>query len=403
METAQTLVSSYCFPPFSDTAGVVAAKRVREAGVPVDVVTNSMDGLRDRDPSLTGIAGRLVMRYAAVAATPHFASWKSVRAFVHSGGRIVERWESEQGPYRKIYSRAHFISSHFLAATRKIARPGVSWTAEFSDPLSHDSLGRARVSPMREDDLVGQLRQAVRATGHSAPGSSNAHEWCEAVTFALADTLVFTNRIQRDFMLDRCHDQSLAESALRRSVVQPHPTLPREFYERGSSTYPLDARRVNIGYFGNFYANRGVGLLFEALAGLPPEVADRLVLHVFTNNPDELSAAAASAGVAACFRINPYVDYLEFLALADRMDLLLLNDAVAPPGQPNPFLPSKWSDYTGSSTPVWAIVQEGSTLDALGGFALRTPVEHTSALQQALARLSVHGAPARRAAAGDAA
>ena len=401
MEAAQTLVSSYCFPPYSDTAGIVAAKRVRETGEPVDVITNSMDGLRERDSSLTELAGDLVRRYGAVASPPHFASWKSVRSFVHSGGEVVDRWESEQGPYSKIYSRAHFIASHYLAAARKIARPDVEWTAEFSDPLSHDSLGRPRVSPMRDDDLTEQLRQALRSVGRSAPHSRNAHEWCEVVAFALADTLVFTNAIQRDFMLERCHDEALAHSALERSVIMPHPTLPREFYELGHSTYALDPARVNIGYFGNFYANRGVGLLFEAVAGLPRALVDKIAIHVFTNSPQDLSDAAAAAGVASRFRINPYVDYLEFLALADRMDLLLINDAVAPPGMPNPFLPSKWSDYAGSTTPVWAILQEGSTLDSLGGFALATPVEHTSGLQQALVKLALHGAPARPRVAGD--
>lgn len=71
------------------------------------------------------------------------------------------------------------------------------------------------------------------------------------------------------------------------------------------------------------------------------------------------------------------------------MDVLLVNDAVTPPGGTvNPFLPSKWSDYRGSSTPVWAIVEEGSSLSRMEGIRFRSPVEHLSALQQVLAELA---------------
>ena len=54
------------------------------------------------------------------------------------------RWESLQGEYESVYSRAQFAASHFLAAQVKLSRPAIAWDAEFSDPLSHDVLGNVR-------------------------------------------------------------------------------------------------------------------------------------------------------------------------------------------------------------------------------------------------------------------
>jgi hypothetical protein len=48
-----------------------------------------------------------------------------------------------------------------------------------------------------------------------------------------------------------------------------------------------------------------------------------------------------------------------------------VNDAVTDPAIRNPFLPSKWSDYRGSGTPVWGLLEEGSPLSA-------EPVTHAS-------------------------
>lgn len=386
---ARTLVASYCFPPYSDTAGIVAAKRVRERGEPVDVIANAMDSIRQQDSSLTQIGGDLVRRFTALRTPSAFSSWRSISTYAERGYDVALRWEAEQGRYERVYSRAQFAASHFLGGRYKHARPETTWVAEFSDPLSHDVLGAARVAPVGDDRLAEMVPSWVESAGFALPDNENMNEWCEVVTFALADRIIFTNELQRDFMLERCHDPRLARRAAEVSVVSPHPTLPRSYYGLVRSQYAVDPDRVNIGYFGNFYANRGVGLLLDALAGLPRGLRDRLLVHVFTSKVDELAESVGDAGLADVVRVNPYVPYLEFLNLADRMDVLLVNDAVTPPGGTvNPFLPSKWSDYRGSSTPVWAIVEEGSSLSRMEGIRFRSPVEHLSALQQVLAELA---------------
>lgn len=384
---ARRLVASYCFPPYSDTAAVVAAKRVHARGEAVDVICNAMDSIRHQDPDLVRLCGGLVRRHAAVPSRTAFSSWQSIVDYQQLGLETFLRWEELQGEYESLYSRAQFAASHFLAAGIKTARPGIVWDAEFSDPLSHDVLGRVRDAPAHDDRSLARLRSAVEAAGFRPPSSLNAFEWCEVAAFALADSVMFTNAHQRDAMLEGCHDDELAARVERVAVVSPHPTPPAELYAARTSSVRLEPDRRHIGYFGNFYANRGVTGVLDALALLPDEVRRRVVLHVFTSRPEELHDVVVARGLADAVRVAPFVGYLEFLGLARRMDCLLVNDAVSPPGGRNPFLPSKWSDYRGSGTPVWGVVEEGSPLDAQP-LDFRSPIEHVSAAVQVLRRIS---------------
>ena len=91
---ARRLVASYCFPPYSDTAAVVAAKRVHDRGEPVDVICNAMDSIRQQDPDLVQVCGSLVRRFAAVPSRTAFSSWGSVVDYQQRG--LVAFVESEQ-------------------------------------------------------------------------------------------------------------------------------------------------------------------------------------------------------------------------------------------------------------------------------------------------------------------
>lgn len=397
--TSKTLVAAYSFPPYNDTSAVVAAKRVREMGAKVDVIANAMDSIRRRDPSLTLISGDLVDRYAALTTPTAFSSWPSIVAFAERGYHTVLDWEAEQGPYERIYSRAHFVASHFLAVRVKIARPGIHWTAEFSDPLSHDVLGQPRISPLTPNRLTRMIAKTLQSRGFRVPEGENVNEWSEVMAFALADELLFTNTNQRDFMIEHVSDPKLAEHAASIARVAPHPTLPREFYSMVASGYELEPDVVNIGYFGNFYANRSVDQILDAMALMPREDVERLRLHVFTAaaSADKLAELVVTKGLEGIVLVRNYVHFLEFLDLADQMDLLLVSDAVTPEGGGvNPFLPSKWSDYKGSTTPVWALVEEGSPLDTRDDIAITTPVGHFSAYLTELTRIARHGVPGIR-------
>lgn len=367
---ATGLVISYCFPPYVDTAAVVAAKRVRQRGEVVDVVYNAMDSLRQIETSTRRIAAPFIGDEAAIPSPSAFAAWDSIDSFRKLGMAQIDEWEERKGPYQTVYSRAQFAASHFLTADYKLSRPAVRWTAEFSDPLSRDVHGKERGTQAQESPFLARLRAAFRERGVEPPASANTFVWCEWVAYVLADEVLFTNANQRDYMLNQCPDD-VADAVRAKSVIAPQPTLPPAFYSMRNPEYPMPSDRVNIAYFGNFYATRGLDDLLVAMTELPASHREKVCLHVFTGTPDELVRRRGELGLNQELHVGPYFDYLDFLSLTTRFDCLLVNDAVTGPQVRNPFLPSKWSDYLGSGTPVWGLLEEGSPLSA-------EPVTYTS-------------------------
>ena len=383
------LVVSYCFPPYVDTSAIVAAKRVREQGRPVDVLQNAMEGFRPTDQGLKRIAGDLVVRRRELASTTHFASWTSMSQFSALGVQQALRWDREGPGYERVYSRAQFAASHVLAARFLLSRPDVRWTAEFSDPLSRGVDGSVRRARAGDGALRRRFAEALVAAGFEPPGDDNALRWAEHLAFALADEIVFTNEHQLTVMVGDVEDRALADRVREVAVVRPHPVPATELYSLANPSYPLDPQRRHVGYFGRFYANRGLDTVLDGLTLLPPRVRDRLRLHVFTGTSAELAEAVARRGLQAQVLVAPLLGYLDFLALATRMDVLLLGDAVTRGQLPvNAYRPSKWSDYRGSGTPVWGLVEPGSTLDGLP-LDHRSPVEHVTAAAHVLSRIAL--------------
>ncbi len=387
-DVVRDLVVSYCFPPYADTAAIVAAKRVEQRGRPVHVLQNAMTRIRKTDDGLMSLTADLVRRRYEVPSPTAFSSWRSIREFTFEGLQTALKWDREGPGYIRLYSRAQFAASHFLAARIVISRPSIEWTAEFSDPLSHDVTGAVRHASAHDDSLLVTLGNAVRDAGFEPPTSGNAMEWAEVLPFALADEILFTNAHQRDFMLSAIDDPRLRARVEERGVITPHPTPPPDFYHLAEPEYDLDAERINIAYFGNFYVSRGIGDVLEGLKVLPAELRSRICLHVFTSAPAKVEETICTLGLEDCVRTSAFVPFLDFLQLTTRMDALVVNDAdtAATLGQ-NPFLPSKWSDYRGSGTPVWGLVEAGSTLDGLP-LAFRSPIGHVTATVQVLAQMA---------------
>jgi hypothetical protein len=285
---------------------------------------------------------------------------------------LIREWTAAKGPYEWLYSRAHFAASHILAATYKLSHPGANWTAEFSDPLARGRLDEEQGTPITDGQVMTALRDGLHSLGLPVPDSTNCFVWCEEVAYALADELIFTNENQLECMLGYCANRELAETARKKAVIAPHPTLATEFYSIVNSDYPLDDDVANLAYFGVFYATRGLGDVFTAIARCDPHTQANLQVHVFTTDPQPLRQRTAELGIERVVRVGQYVGYLEFLNLTTRFDCLIVNDTATREYLPvNPYLPSKWSDYKGSGTPVWGLVEEGSPLS-------RQPLQHAS-------------------------
>ena len=381
---ARELAVLYVAPPYSDTSGTVAARRVAAWGSVVDVVSCRFAGKKPVDPTTGEVWAPYLDQQFETPAAPVSAWWPGMVAYCRAGMSAIERWIEEKGPYRRLYSRTMWPSAHLLAAWYKIRHPEVEWVAEFSDPLLFDMDGHQREGGGRTDpELLAELTAGLGASGAPIPDTDNPYVWLEWLVFALADTVLFTNEHQRRFMLDRFPQRELAARGDRVGVVAAHPVPAPHLYRARTATLSLPAGRLNVGYFGAFYARRGLAEVVAALQELRGSERQRLRLHVFTVDPDALAEQLAAAHLEDVVVPHPFVGYLEYLNLLTRFDVLLVNDArTADTHDVNPYLPSKWSEYSGSGRPVWGIVEPGSILS-------RQPLAYRSELGDAAGALTV--------------
>jgi poly(ribitol-phosphate) beta-N-acetylglucosaminyltransferase len=367
---ARDLAVLYSFLPFIDTSGLVAARRLREWGVVTDVISQDLGATARSDERSMRIAAEVLDETRILPGKRQVNTWASMRGFVEDALAEVAVLEAAKGSYRSVYSRAMLPASHFAAAILKLRAPSIRWVAEFSDPILQNAYGETRVGGTDDDWLRAELAEGFRRAGHAVPDSDRMFGWTELIAYAFADEIIFTNEHQRDFMLGYCADRTLAERAAGITRVMHHPQPGPELYEMARPAYPLDPGQVHIGYFGNFYPNRGLTEVTGALDALTLAERSRVQLHVFTSKPGALRVEVLEQGLADVIRVAPMFGYLEYLNLITRFDVLMINDyATSPHYVPNPYLPAKLADYRGSGTPIWALVEPGSILSAADDLA----------------------------------
>jgi hypothetical protein len=382
---AQNLAILHNFVPYIDTSGLVAARRLREWAVVTDVVCQDLSSTARSDPSSSRIVEEFIDQLRILPGAREAHTWSAGREFVHDVLAQVADLQAGGHDHHSLYSRAMPPASHIAAAVLKLRSPGLTWTAEFSDPLLMNAYGEARVSDVEDDALLAELADGLARRGFAVPGTRRYFAWAELVAYALADAIVFTNAHQRDFMLGYCADDALATRAREISTVQHHPVPDERMYQAVRSTYPLSDAHVHLGYFGNFYANRRLTEVLDAIDGLTLAERDRLRLHIFTSKPDTTAMWILERGDADVVSVRPMLGYLEFLNLTTRLDVLLINDyATSPHYVPNPYLPAKLADYLGSGSRIWALFEPGSVLSADERVAYATPLGDAEAALRVL-------------------
>jgi hypothetical protein len=361
------LLLSYNFPPFADASAITAAKRAFLSGTQWNVVSNTMSRIRRTDAQLLHLSGPAVATHTVLNDRPVFGAWSGVEAYCDHGLEAIAEIEVVHGPQTQVYSRAMWPASHLLAARFVTSRtPRPRWVAEFSDPLRRDTAGEERITPDGPGAVVAALRERLDDAGFSHPTVNSVFAWAEQVAFAFADEILFTNPHQVTYMLSYLQDARLRDRVRRKAVISPHPTLPAHFYRLfPPAGTPVDGK-VNIGYFGTLYHNRGMGDLFTALGSLAPSLRDRLAVQIYTPANPELSRAIGEHGLSQVVTRHDELPYLSMLATLSGFDCLLVMDADTETGTHrravNPYLPSKMSDYVGAGVPIWSLVESGSIL-----------------------------------------
>ena len=362
-EKAKRLVVAYCFPPYADTSANVTAKVIANRGELVDVISANMSRVRKEDASTLLVVEPYIGRNKRIDVDPSFASWPLICSFARKSLKQAKKWSNPRGRYQSLYSRALWSGSHVAAALIKLEFPDLHWEAEFSDPLRFGVDGRLREGKITAGLITRRLRNVIKKRGWGDLEIPSHFALTEFVTFLLADELVFTNENQRRVMLAP-YPLELQQEFESKSVVKPHALPSRRLFSLGSAQSTADPTKINIGYFGNFYRNRGIGEVVEALGSLDADIANRFVLHVYCNKPETVNRIRWEDGLLNEVRVYDYLPYLDFLATSDCLDVLLANDTDISEScfLMNPFLPSKYADYAASRALVWGIVTPGSPL-----------------------------------------
>lgn len=358
---SEKVVISYCFPPYADTSGNVMAKRLRDMNEVVDVVYNKMDNVREIDKSLNLLVDDLIENRIEIPTYPSFSNWKAINDFCDVAmNKLIDK------QYKEIYSRVLWPGSHILAYKYKLHNPKTKWIAEFSDPIILDIEGKERFAKIDDDQFVKTANKLIRKNFRLPKvKSNNLFFWCEYLPYIYADELIFTNENQFNYMMDNFPIHSVRKMIEQKAKIKPHPSLPKEYYQIRSSHYKVDQEKINVAYFGNFYKTRDLNDLFLGLEGLSEVERKKLTLHIFTANPEDLKLQLSGKNINDCIKVNPYVDYMEFLHLTTIFDCLVVNDANTKQYKSiNPYLPSKLSDYLGSGADIWGIYEKDSILSS---------------------------------------
>ncbi|KKK33984.1 hypothetical protein WN59_10315 [Salinicoccus sediminis] len=354
-DLAKRLYISYCFPPYSDTSGIVMAKRIVEAGEPCDVIHNNMYDVRSMDLTLERLSEPFIANRMEINTTSSFTNSKYISLFVE---RAMEKLDIYR--YKEIYSRALWPASHVLAYEIFKESRNIRWIAEFSDPLYRDIKNNIRQAGFYTKKDIKEIKRHT-ASNYQKYLDDNLFNMTEVIPFLFAEELVFTNELQLESMIER-FDEDFKEMVRQKSVIDRHPTLAPEYYNYQKNYVALDKNKINIGYFGNFYETRNAEEIMNIARIINAESLD-VKLHVFTNSTRQVKSQIFSDGLKDIVEVNPYLRYFEFLSASKEFDYLMLSDArTGVYKRRNPYLPSKFSDYIGSGSKIWVQYEPGSTL-----------------------------------------
>ena len=406
MPAATGVAFLYNFSPFQDTGATVASKRIRNFERSFDVISCSFLHRKKQDYTVESIAEPYITSKYFLPLAPSWASWEPFKAFAVRASAFAEKKLRNGAQYDMMYSRAMWAPSMFAAKLFKSRHPEIRWVAEFSDPMSLDVEGLPRGGEVPDDALSRAFIEDIVAEYPELRDQDfSIFSLAETLVYAFADDIMFTNSNQMKEMLDHISSDRLRDRVKSKAIVSNHPTLPRQYYLREDSGYVVDDAKLNLGYFGEFYSSRSITEVTSAMRTLPEELRKRVHLHVFTNfipsgpgnqRPRNMSKrqyddyvrraydGVGAEGIEDQVTFNASLPFLKFLATTEKLDYLIVNDAkTGSHHSVNPFLPSKWSDYAGSSAKSWGFVEPSSILSSKP-VTVKTPVGDALAARTAL-------------------
>lgn len=370
----RSLAVVYTFMPYTDTAGIVFAKRIQaqyREDFTVICCKNYKSAETPKDSTLELIGKPYVTEVVEVDSKFTWREWIHFCDFISKSVNIYKEELGKGVEYKKVYSRSMSVVTHLVAYEIKRISPEIEWIAEFSDPLLKDITGEDRTTLIPDSWIKDHIKiDDVKVFRQY----NNLFSLSEVLCYLYADSIVFTNTMQKSLMIDYVLDElidlnfkrDLLDTIERKSIISPHPTLSSDFYKHDTHLNDFDDSLVNIAFFGYVHPQRSFSYFFKAWSGCTSDDRSKFRFYIFTNENIEVIKKSIPENLRNYVTINKGLEYLKFLGALKRFDYLLSVDTeVKILFGLNPYLPSKLSDYFGSETKVLALVEDGSPTDKL--------------------------------------
>lgn len=362
----EDLYISLLLPPSNYASGVTVFKRIIDNKRPVDVFQLKTDlSNEDFDNFKEYINERIFLELDCKLDSPS--------CIINSLDKAIDLIKKD---YKNIYSRSWFMNNHFIALEYKFLNPNVFWTAEFSDPLILNMSNKVRRNKklnMNNPEYVNKVNKHINELNEKNNASFQLIENHESIyfmteylTYLFADKIIFTNVNQRKMMLNQFPEE-LQDFVFKKSEIKRHPTLDEEFYHIAPFDLELNEDYINIAYFGrDYYGQRHFESLFYSIESLNHKFKDKIRIYLFIDEDKLIKKLISPLKSAENFIVKKPLDYFEFLNATTQFDVLVVNDVITKGIWPlNPYLPSKLSDYLGSSRDIWALYESQSILSEL--------------------------------------
>ena len=128
-------------------------------------------------------------------------------------------------------------------------------------------------------------------------------------------------------------------------------------------THEIEVKKKWLTLDTLFYPKRHFESLVYAFDSLNHKFKDKIILLLFVSDTRFLKELIKGLNFGENIIIHEIVDYLDFLNLTTKFDVLIATDlSTQGTFKINPYFPSKISDYMGSGKDIWMIYEEGSVM-----------------------------------------
>lgn len=359
-------VISWFYPPINSSEGLVTYKLLNRSSIPHDVFTQKDSSIWSYNKSENELTNKNIR--AILGNGKSFEEWRE---------SCVEYYDEHRSEYDFIMSRSMPLHSHEAALLIKKKYPNTRWVASFGDPIYNSPFTKLAatlptfygISPR-----LPNLRYFISLFKHQVKKqlwyyqsrhdrrSEAERKILEYNTLTTADTVIFNNVYQRDFMLKQ-HNLEVSP----KYIVLPHP------YETSLYSKDVPKKRkdkiviTHIGHLDLIRTPIGVLSAVNRLKNKRPDLYKRLDLN-FYGVLDNLSKIyVVDQNLFDAVHIHKSITYFDSLKIMQDSNWCLLIDAnISTQSEKNIYFAAKLADYLGSKTPILAIsMTEGASADII--------------------------------------